>query len=115
MLHPRFLLRWRRRLHIRLRRLGEIHVAGCFDELWGYTSERARRLWDEMITSPARKISCRLTTTYAGFTGESVLLEELRRTFTACSATRRPAHACTPSTCSCSRLRTCAASSWSVV
>ena len=49
----------------------------CFDELWGYTSERSRRLWDEMITSPARKISCRLTTTYAGFSGESVLLEEL--------------------------------------
>ena len=51
----------------------------CFDELWGYTSERSRRLWDEMITSPARKISCRLTTTYAGFSGESVLLEELHR------------------------------------
>ena len=30
-----------------------------------------------MITSPARKISCRLTVSYAGFTGESVLLEEL--------------------------------------
>jgi phage terminase large subunit-like protein len=51
----------------------------CFDELWGYTSERSRRLWDEMITSPARKISCRLTTTYAGFAGESVLLEELHK------------------------------------
>src|SRR6185295_592705 len=51
----------------------------CFDELWGYTSERARRLWDEMITSPARRISCRLTTTYAGFSGESVLLEELHK------------------------------------
>ena len=38
-----------------------------------------RRLWDEMITSPARKISCRLTTTYAGFSGESVLLEELHK------------------------------------
>jgi len=49
----------------------------CFDELWGYTSERSRRLWDEMIPSPARKISCRFTTTYAGFDGESVLLEEL--------------------------------------
>ena len=48
----------------------------CFDELWGVTSERGRRLWDEMITSPARKISCRLTVSYAGFTGESVLLEE---------------------------------------
>jgi phage terminase large subunit-like protein len=49
----------------------------CFDELWGYVSERSRRLWDEMITSPARKISCRLTVSYAGFSGESVLLEEL--------------------------------------
>ena len=49
----------------------------CFDELWASTSERSRRLWDEMITSPARKISCRLTVTYAGFEGESVLLEEI--------------------------------------
>jgi phage terminase large subunit-like protein len=49
----------------------------CFDELWGYTSERSRRLWDEMVPPPTRKISCRLTTTYAGFSGESVLLEEL--------------------------------------
>ena len=30
-----------------------------------------------MITSPARKVSCRLTTSYAGFGGESALLEEL--------------------------------------
>lgn len=51
----------------------------CFDELWAYTSERSRRLWDEMITSPARRISCRLTVTYAGFEGESTLLEELYR------------------------------------
>src|SRR5262249_2875831 len=50
----------------------------CFDELWGYTSERSRRLWDEMVPSPARKISCRFTSTYAGFEGESALLEELR-------------------------------------
>jgi phage terminase large subunit-like protein len=51
----------------------------CFDELWGFTSERSRRLWDELITSPARRISCRLTTTYAGFSGESLLLEELHK------------------------------------
>jgi phage terminase large subunit-like protein len=50
-----------------------------FDELWGYTSERSRRLWDEMIPPPTRKIACRLTTTYAGFEGESVLLEELHK------------------------------------
>ena len=51
----------------------------CFDELWGYTSERSRRLWDEMVPSPTRKISCRFTTTYAGFEGESSLLEELHQ------------------------------------
>jgi phage terminase large subunit-like protein len=49
----------------------------CFDELWGFASERSRRLWDEMITSPARKISARLTVTYAGYSGESVLLEDI--------------------------------------
>jgi hypothetical protein len=30
-----------------------------------------------MVPPPTRKIACRLTTTYAGFEGESVLLEEL--------------------------------------
>ena len=54
-------------------------VITTFDELWGYVSERSRRLWDEMITSPARRISCRLTVSYAGFSGESVLLEELHK------------------------------------
>jgi phage terminase large subunit-like protein len=53
-------------------------VAG-FDELWAYTSERSRRLWDELTPPPTRKIACRITTTYAGFEGESVLLEELHR------------------------------------
>jgi phage terminase large subunit-like protein len=52
-------------------------VISSFDELWGYTSERSRRLWDEMVPSPVRKVSARLVTTYAGFEGESVLLEEL--------------------------------------
>src|SRR5262245_33131965 len=46
-----------------------------FDELWAYTSEGARRLWDEMVPVPTRKVSGRLTVTYAGFEGESVLLE----------------------------------------
>jgi len=49
----------------------------CFDELWAYTTERSYRLWDEMVPPPTRQISCRLTTTYAGFEGESELLEEL--------------------------------------
>jgi phage terminase large subunit-like protein len=51
----------------------------CFDELWAFTSERSRRLWDEMVPPPTRKIACRLTVTYAGFSGESVLLEELHK------------------------------------
>ena len=41
-----------------------------FDELWAFTSERSRRLWDECVPVPTRKISCRLVTTYAGFEGE---------------------------------------------
>jgi phage terminase large subunit-like protein len=49
----------------------------CFDELWGYQTERSRRLWDEMVPPPTRQVACRLTVSYAGFTGESVLLEEL--------------------------------------
>jgi phage terminase large subunit-like protein len=52
-------------------------VITCFDELWGYTSERSRRLWDEMVPPPTRRVACRLTVSYAGFSGESVLLEEL--------------------------------------
>lgn len=48
-----------------------------FDELWAYTSESSRRLWDEMITVPTRQISVRLTVSYAGFEGESDLLRDL--------------------------------------
>ena len=49
----------------------------CFDELWAYTSERSQRLWDEMVPSPLRPISLRLTVTFAGFEGESQPLEAL--------------------------------------
>src|SRR5215469_2960460 len=50
-----------------------------FDELWGYQSERSHRLFDEMVPPPTRKIACRLTVTYAGFEGESKLLETLHK------------------------------------
>ena len=50
-----------------------------FDESWAYTSERSRRLWDELVPPPTRKLACRFTVTYAGFEGESVLLESLYR------------------------------------
>ncbi len=48
-----------------------------FDELWGYARESAKRLWDEMIPPLTRRIACRLTVSYAGFDGESDLLERL--------------------------------------
>jgi phage terminase large subunit-like protein len=56
---------------------GSNQVVAVFDELWAYTRESSRRLFDELVPPPTRKIACRLTVTYAGFEGESVLLEEL--------------------------------------
>ena len=56
---------------------GSNAVVAGFDELWDYTSEAARRLWDEMMPPPTRKIAFRLTVTYAGFESESTLLLEL--------------------------------------
>ena len=56
---------------------GSNPVISSFDELWGYTSERSRRLWDEMVPPPTRRFGVRLTTTYAGFENESTLLLEL--------------------------------------
>ena len=43
----------------------------------GYTSESSRRLWDEMVPPPTRRITARLTVSYAGFEGESAQLEAL--------------------------------------
>jgi hypothetical protein len=54
-------------------------VLSVFDELWGYVSERSRRLWDEMVPPPTRMIAARLVVTYAGYEGESELLWELYR------------------------------------
>jgi Phage Terminase len=45
-----------------------------FDELWGFTSERSRRLWDELVPVPTRRVSCRLVVSHAGFENESELL-----------------------------------------
>jgi phage terminase large subunit-like protein len=48
-----------------------------FDELWGFVSERSRRLFDELVPVPTQRISCRLVSTHAGYSGESALLEEM--------------------------------------
>lgn len=50
-----------------------------FDEIWGFTTERGRRLWDELVPVPTRRISARLIVSHAGFEGESELLYELYR------------------------------------
>ena len=38
---------------------------------------------DELVPVPTRQTACRLTVSYAGFTGESVLLEDLYRRLSA--------------------------------
>src|ERR1700737_4778462 len=55
---------------------GHPTISTC-DELWAFTSERSRRLYDELVPTPTKQISCRLITTYAGFSGEGQMLEEL--------------------------------------
>lgn len=47
-----------------------------FDELWAFTSESSRRLYEEMTPVPTKE-STRLVVTYAGFLNESELLHEL--------------------------------------
>ena len=47
-----------------------------WDELWGYTSERSLRLWEELTPVP-NKPSVRFVTTYAGWENESKLLWDL--------------------------------------
>ena len=56
---------------------GSNHGFTSWDELWGYTSEASRRLWEEMTPVPTRTNSIRFISTYAGFENESKLLREL--------------------------------------
>jgi phage terminase large subunit-like protein len=51
--------------------------ATLWSELWGYSSEASKRLWDELTPVPTRKRSIRYIETYAGFTDESELLLEV--------------------------------------
>ena len=46
-------------------------------ELWGFTEKAAKRFWAEMAPAPTRPNSLRFIETYAGFVGESELLEGL--------------------------------------
>lgn len=50
----------------------------CFSEMWGYRLQHKQRLWTEMTISPVRHgRSIRWVDSYAGFVGESPVLEML--------------------------------------
>jgi phage terminase large subunit-like protein len=46
-----------------------------YDELWGYSTENLRRLFEELTVNPTEREGWTLITTYAGFFNESELLE----------------------------------------
>src|SRR5690348_6072128 len=48
-----------------------------YDESAYFPSENSRRLWDEGVPSPARKISFRLSVSTAGFDGEPSPLRDI--------------------------------------
>lgn len=56
---------------------GSNPVATLWSELWGYESESAQRLWEELTPVPTRPRSIRYVETYAGYEGESTILNEL--------------------------------------
>ena len=56
---------------------GSNPTATFWTELWAYTSEASRRLWEELTPVPTRKSGFRYVETYAGYTDESDLLLDL--------------------------------------
>lgn len=56
---------------------GSRHSLVVYDELWGFSLERAERLFEELTPPPTEPNAWVLIVTYAGWTGESVLLERL--------------------------------------
>ena len=56
---------------------GSRHSLVIFDELWGFHSENAQRLYEELTPPITEENAWVLVVTYAGFTGESKLLETM--------------------------------------
>lgn len=56
---------------------GSRHSLVVYDELWGFSLERAERLFEELTPPPTEPNAWVLIVTYAGWTNESVLLERL--------------------------------------
>ena len=65
-------------------------TATFWSELWGYTLEASRRLWDELTPVPTRPRSIRFVETYAGFENESTLLNQLYTKVTSEDAGAQP-------------------------
>lgn len=56
---------------------GSNPYASYWTELWGYSLENERRTWDEMTPPPTVLDSIRIVDTYAGYEGESTLLNSI--------------------------------------
>lgn len=55
---------------------GGVPILVVFDELHTYVYENMRRLWDEMVPPPSLDTAMRWVASYAGWVGESELLQE---------------------------------------
>jgi phage terminase large subunit-like protein len=58
---------------------GSRHSLVVYDELWGFEAERMTRLYEELTPPPTEKSAWVLIVSYAGFSGESDLLESIYR------------------------------------
>jgi len=56
---------------------GSRHSLCIFDEIWAFGAEKARRLYEELTPPPSEASAWLLIVTYAGFLGESDLLESI--------------------------------------
>jgi hypothetical protein len=56
---------------------GSCHSLIVYDDLWGFETEKARRLYEELTPPPRERSAWVLIVTYAGFLGESDLLESI--------------------------------------
>jgi phage terminase large subunit-like protein len=56
---------------------GSRHSLVVYDEIWGFESEKARRLYEELTPPPTEHSAWILIVSYAGFLGESDLLQSI--------------------------------------
>lgn len=71
---------------------GSNPVATLWSELWGYSLESHKRLWEELTPVPTRPRSIRYVETYAGYDGESGILNALEDKMRTDSASLRLTH-----------------------